>query len=173
LTSAPRLIAVGIVGRRHGLAGEVSLESLGDFAGLFEPGARFTWKAGNRARELKVAARRQQGRRLILSFEGIADPEAARELTGGVLCVPRERLPGIAPDFYWTHEIEGWRCEDLAGGALGIVGLLEETPAGPQLTLEAPGGKRVLVPFVRPLVVEIDRDGRRIVLDLPEGLMDL
>jgi 16S rRNA processing protein RimM len=169
----PDLVAVGIVGRRHGLGGEISLEPLGDFADLFEPGARFTWKAGDRARELKLTARRLQGKRLLLSFEGIADPEAARELTGGVLCVLPERLPRISPDFHWTHEIKGWRCEDFAGEALGIVGLLEETPAGPQLTLETPGGKEVLVPFVRPIVVEIDRDKRRIVLDLPEGLMDL
>jgi 16S rRNA processing protein RimM len=50
---------------------------------------------------------------------------------------------------------------------------LEETPAGPQLTLDSPGGKEVLVPFVHPIVVEIDRRDRRIVLDPPEGLMDL
>ncbi len=169
----PGLIAVGVVCRRHGLGGEISLEPLGDYADLFEPGARFTWKAGDRARELKLTARRLQGKRLLLSFEGIADREAARDLTGGVLCVQPERLPRISPDFYWTHEIKGWRCEAPGGQVLGIVGLLEETPAGPQLSLETPGGKEVLVPFVRPIVVEIDRDNKRIVLDLPEGLMDL
>ncbi len=149
------------------------MELLGDFAGFFEPGARFTWKEGDRARELALTAVRSRGRQLLLSFEGIADPEAARELTGGVLCVPREELPRATPDFYWTHEIRGWRCEDPAGKELGIVEFLEETPAGPQLTLETSAGKQVLVPFVRPLVAEIDRDRRRIVLDLPEGLMDL
>ena len=170
---SPRLIAVGIVGRRHGLAGEVSLEPLGDFAGLFEPGAGFTWKDGDHARELMLTAKRPLGKRLLLRFAGIADPEAARELTGGVLCVAPERLPRVSPDFYWTHEIQGWRCEDPAGEALGIVHLLEEAPAGPQLTLETPHGKQVLIPFVRPILVEVDRAARRIVLDLPEGLMDL
>ena len=171
--SQSSLLAVGVVGRRHGLDGEVSVEPLEVFASLFEAGARFTWKDGDRVRELTLAAGRKHGKRLLLSFEGIEDPETARGLTGGLLCVPRERLPRISPDFYWTHELEGWRCEDPAGGTLGIVRLLEETPAGPQLTLETPGGKEALVPFVRPMVVEIDRDGKRIVLDLPEGLLDL
>ena len=161
-----------MVGRRHGLSGEVSVEPLEVFAGLFEAGARFTWKDGDRVRELTLAAGRKHGKRLLLSFDGVEDPEAARELTGGVLCVARERLPR-PPDFYWTHELKDWRCEDPAGRTLGIVGLIEETPAGPLLTLETPGGKGALVPFVRPMVVEIDRDGKRIVLDLPEGLLDL
>ena len=132
-----------------------------------------TWKSGDRVRELKLSKCRQHGKRLLLSFEGIEDPEAARGLTGGVLCVPRERLPRIAPDFLWTHEMKGWRCEDPGGGTLGVVALLEETPAGPQLTLQTPGGKEALVPFVQPMVVEIDREGKRVVLDLPEGLLDL
>ena len=131
------------------------------------------WKVGDRARELKLAAKRPHGKRLLLSFEGIEDPEAARELIGGVLCVPPQRLPKVSPGFFWTHETKGWRCEDPAGETLGIVDNLEETPAGPQLTLLTPSGKEVLVPFVRPMVVEIDPDQKRIVLDLPEGLMDL
>jgi 16S rRNA processing protein RimM len=89
------------------------------------------------------------------------------------LCVARERLPQVPADFYWTHELKDWRCEDPSGGTLGVVGLLEETPGGPQLTLRTPGGKEVLVPFVRPMVVEIDRERKRLVLDLPEGLLDL
>ena len=68
-----------------------------------------------------------------------------------------------------------WRIgiEDPAGGTLGVVALLEESPAGPQLTLQTPGGKEALVPFVRPMVMEIDRERKRVVLDLPEGLLDL
>lgn len=171
--STSALIAVGVVGRRHGLNGEVSAEPLENLSGLFEPGTRLTWKSGDRVRELMLTACRQHGKRLLLSFEGIEDPEAARGLTGGVLCVPRERLPRIAPDFHWTHEMRGWRCEDPAGETLGVVALLEESPAGPQLTLQTPGGKEALVPFVRPMVMEIDRERKRVVLDLPEGLLDL
>jgi ribosomal 30S subunit maturation factor RimM len=41
------------------------------------------------------------------------------------------------------------------------------------LTLRTPAGKEVLVPFVHPLVVAIDAPAQRIVLELPDGLMDL
>jgi 16S rRNA processing protein RimM len=166
-------VAVGVVRRPHGLAGEVTVEPLGDLTDSFEPGSSYVWKSGDRARELKVSGKRGHSGRILISFDGIAHVDAARELAGGVLCVPLERLPPRPPDFYSTDEVEGWRCEDPAGLPLGVVRLLEETPAGPQLTLETSAGKQVLVPFVRPLVVEIDAASKRIVLDLPDGLMDL
>ena len=159
--------------RPHGLAGEVTVEPLGDFVNDFRPGESYVWKSGVRARDLKLSGKRGHSGRMLLSFEGIADVEAARELAGGVLCVPPERLPERPPDFYGTDEIAGWRCEDPEGLLLGAVELLEETPAGPQLTLRTPAGKEVLVPFVHPLVVAIDAPSKRIVLDLPDGLMDL
>ena len=166
-------MAVGVVRRPHGLAGEVTVEPLGDLADSFEPGASYVWKTGERVRELKVSGKRGHSGRMLITFEGISDVDRARELAGGVLCVPFERLPERPPDFYSTDDVEGWRCEDPAGLLLGAVRLLEETPAGPQLTLATPAGKEVLVPFVRPLVVEIDAASKRIVLDLPDGLMDL
>lgn len=166
-------MAVGVVRRPHGLAGEVTVEPLGDFVDSFEPGASYVWKTGERVRELKVSGKRGHSGRMLISFEGISDVDRARELAGGVLCVPFERLPERPADFYSTEEVEGWRCEDPAGLLLGAVRLLEETPAGPQLTLATPAGKEVLVPFVRPLVVEIDAASKRIVLDLPEGLLEL
>jgi 16S rRNA processing protein RimM len=155
------------------LTGEVLVEPLGDFADVFGPGVDCVWKSGERARNVTVSGKRGHSGRMLLSFEGIANVDAARELAGGVLCVLPERLPERPPDFYRSDEIHGWRCEDPAGQLLGAVELLEETPAGPQLTLRTPAGKEVLIPFVHPLVRSIDAPAQRIVLDLPDGLMDL
>jgi len=167
------MFAVGFVHRPHGLNGEVSVERVGDSGDPFGSGERFVWIREDRTRDLKLSSGRIHGERWLLSFEGIGDVDSARELSGGVLCVPGERLPEESEDFFWTHQIKGWPCRDTAGKPLGTVKRLEETPAGPQLTLETPAGREVLVPFVRPIVVEIDRRSRRIVLDPPEGLMDL
>jgi ribosomal 30S subunit maturation factor RimM len=41
------------------------------------------------------------------------------------------------------------------------------------LLLDAGGADPVPVPFVRPIVVSVDRAARAIVLDPPEGLLDL
>jgi 16S rRNA processing protein RimM len=168
-----RLLAVGFVWRPHGVAGELSVEPLGDSPDLFKAGATLLWIAGASVRELKLSSKRLHGKRLLLSFEGIGDREEADRLSAGVLCLPADRLPRMPEDFYWSHELEGWTCEDPSGQPLGTVRRLDQTVAGGQLTLATPGGREVLVPFVRPIVVAVDRASRRIVLDPPEGLMQL
>jgi 16S rRNA processing protein RimM len=166
------IVAVGFVHRPHGLNGEVSVERVGDSEDLFHPG-EFVWICGERRRELRLSSSRAHGERWLLSFEGITDVDAARELAGGVLCLPADRLSPEDADFYWSHELEGWICEDTAGHKLGEIRQLEETAAGPQLTLETPEGHEVLIPFVRPILVEVDRQSHKIILDPPEGLMEL
>ena len=167
------MFAVGYVHRPHGLNGEVSVEKLGDSENLFEPGGLFVWVSGERRRDLKLSAGRAHGRRWLLSFEGISDVESARELSGGVLELAGGTLPEAPEDFYWSHEVRGWLCLDASGRTLGEVLDLGQTPAGPQLTLATPEGREILVPFVRPIVVEVDRESRRVILDPPEGLLEL
>jgi 16S rRNA processing protein RimM len=167
------MFAVGYVHRPHGLNGEVSVEQVADAGNPFEPGEELVWIRGDQRRDLKISGSRAHAERWLVSFEGIENVEAARELSGGALCVEAADLPEASPDFWWSHELEGWSCEDERGEKLGAVKRSEQTPAGPQLTLESPAGREVLVPFVRPIVVEIDRERRRVILDPPEGLMDL
>jgi 16S rRNA processing protein RimM len=167
------MFAVGYVHRPHGLKGEVSVEKLGNAADPFRPGAALVWISGDKRLDLKLSGSRVHGERWLLSFEGIGDVDTARGLSGGVLGIAREDLGDVPEDFFWSHEVEGWNCRDRSGRSLGSVRRLEETPAGPQLTLETGEGREILIPFVRPIVVEIDRESRRIVLDPPEGLMEL
>ena len=160
-------MAVGVVRRTHGLTGEVLVEPLGDFADIFGPGVDCVWKSGERARDVTVSGKRGHTGRMILAFEGIAatlkleDPERFADTLSAHLAV-------ATPEKQTLLE-----AETAAGQLLGTVELLEETPAGPQLTLRTPAGKEVLVPFVHPIVVSIDAPAQRIVLDLPDGLMDL
>jgi len=58
------------------------------------------------------------------------------------------------------------------GARLGRVVGLEQTPGGPLLEIDTPHRRSVLVPFVEGIVT-VDRKGQRIILDPPEGLLDL
>ena len=165
------MFLVGRVRRPHGLSGEISVELVPGFPGELVPGSGVLWMRDAELRPLTVSAVRPHAGRLLLRFEGIEDIESAGTLSGGDLCVTQK--PAAPQDFYFSHEIAGWTCEDPAGGALGVATGVAPAPAGALLTFQTPAGKEVLVPFVRPIVVAIDRGSRRIVLDLPEGLMEL
>jgi 16S rRNA processing protein RimM len=131
------------------------------------------WRRGEIERELRVAAAAVHGARIRLRFEGIEDADSARELAGGDLWVAQEQAVPPPEDFFYSHRLEGWRCEDTDGRALGRVSKLERTAGRAMLSIEAGGREPVSVPFTRPIVVSIDAEKERIVLDPPEGLMDL
>jgi 16S rRNA processing protein RimM len=167
------LLLVGRVMRPHGLAGEVSAEILSDFPERFAPGTSLIWRREGQERRLTISSARPHGRRLLLAFEGVADAAAARALSGGDLAVPRSEAFPAPEGFFYSHEIRGWRCENPEGVALGIADGLESSPAGPLLSVETGDGRIALVPFVAAIVLKVDREGRRIVLDPPEGLLEL
>ena len=167
------MLLVGIVRRPHGTAGEVSVEPATDFPERFVNGLELLWRRDETERTLRVDSARPHGPRILIHFEGVDDAESARELSGGDLSVREEDAVAAPEDFYYSHEIEGWQCEDPQGRPLGRAYALEQTAAGPVLLVNAGGREPVSIPFVRPIVISVDRATRRIVLDPPEGLMDL
>ena len=167
------MLLVGIVRRPHGREGEVSVQALTSFPDRFRPGLRLVWQKDGQERPLLLSGARPHGDRLLLAFEGVGDITEAKALSGGELFVADEDRVPPPEGFYYSRDIEGFRCEDTAGRALGTASGLEQTPAGPLLTVEAARKGSVLVPFVQGIVVRVDREGRRVVLDPPEGLFDL
>lgn len=167
------MLLVGSVRRPHGLRGEVSIEAATAFPERFREGARLEWRRELESRSLILVAARPHGGRWLLRFEGIEDVDAARALSGGELVVPESEAFPAPEGFYYSHRIEGWRCEDRRGKPLGTVANLEQTPGGPLLTVTTLAGKSVLVPFVASIVIEIDEATPRIILDPPEGLFEL
>jgi 16S rRNA processing protein RimM len=167
------MLVVGEIRRPHGLKGEISVEPRTDFPDRFVPGLTLVWKRGDQERSLVVESVRAHSGRLLIRFRGIADAAEAAALAGGDLCVSDEQAVPAPEDFYYGHAVEGWTCRDAEGRELGEVTRLEQTSAGPMLEVRTPSGRVALVPFVRPILVRVEADARRLILDPPAGLMDL
>ena len=121
---------------------------------------------GARTERTIAALRRHQGR-LLLSFAGIADPDAAAALVGSAIVIPRALVP-MAEGEYFDDDLVGCELLGLDGSALGAVVEVLHHPAHDVLAV---GAKRDLVPLVHAFIREVDVVGRRIVVDLPEGLL--
>ena len=99
--------------------------------------------------------------RWIVHFEGIDDRDGADRLAGAEL----RAAPMEDPDALWVHELIGSQVVDAAGTAYGAVVAVVANPASDLLELESGG----LIPLT---FVVVSGDGR-IVVDIPEGLLDL
>ena len=165
-------VEVGRVLGPHGVRGEVAVESFSDVEERFSPGAELLTAARpGLPPRLTVETVRPHRGALLVRFAGVADRDAADALRGAVLEVPREAVPA-PPEGTWYHfQLEGCRCRDARLGDLGEVMAVIEDGGGVLLAVEG-GGRRLLVPFVRAFVREVDPEDRRIELDLPEGLIE-
>ncbi|GAB3763238.1 ribosome maturation factor RimM [Microlunatus parietis] len=163
-------VLVGVVGRAHGIRGDVAVEPRTD-----EPEVRF---AAGRAvriegspRWLTVVSARDHSGRLLVRFHEVEDRNAAEALRGVRLVVdvdPAERPD--RPEEYYDRQLIGLRVLDAAGTEVGRVSGVAHLPAQDLLEIDT-GDGQALVPFVTELVPDVDLDqGQLRLADVP-GLL--
>ena len=165
------LLVVGHIGKAHGIKGEVLVTVRTDEPEQrFVPGAVFTTASGTLTLE---DFRWHQGR-VIAQFEGVHDRNLAEELRGTELQVDSAELTAPAdPDEFHDHQLVGLRVVSVAGEELGTVARIDHAPSSDLLVVTKPAGGTALIPFVAQMVPTVDLAGGRVVVDLPEGLLDL
>jgi 16S rRNA processing protein RimM len=173
--SAAPLVAVGEVLRPYGLTGEVKVRSLSDrtadrFRRLREC---VLWEPDTDLREAcRVASCRVDGDTVLVKIDGIESPEAARRLGGRLIAVDRSAaLPAPEGSFY-PWQLEGAHVETRDGRVVGTFVRVE--PGGAQdLWVIAHEGRERLIPAVPEIVLDVSVADRRIVIDPPEGRLEL
>ncbi|CAN3128295.1 ribosome maturation factor RimM [Mycobacterium sp. smrl_JER01] len=170
-------LVVGRVVKAHGVTGEVAVEiRTDDPEGRFVPGAvlRGRPSRGGAERGYVVESVRAHGDRVLLRLQGVGDRDAADALRGTLFLVDSTDLPPIAdPDEFYDHQLEGMAVTTDTGDAVGTVTEVLHTAAGELLAVRAPEGAEVLVPFVSAIVVSVSLADNVIVIDPPEGLLEL
>ena len=168
------LLVVGEIVRPHGVRGEVVVTVRTDEpAERFTPGAVLVTDPGEAGPLTIEYARPHQGR-LIVAFEGVEDRNAADALRQVLLCVDSASVPPLDdPDEFHDHQLVGLAAVDPAGEKIGEVARIDHGPAHDMLVLRRPDGRTALVPFVSAMVPEVDLAGGRLVMTLPDGLLDL
>jgi 16S rRNA processing protein RimM len=171
-------VVVGRIGRPHGVRGQVTVEVRTDDPDLrFAPGATLLTEPASRG-PLTVAAARWHSGTLLLTLAGpdgtvVADREAADELRNTQLLVPVEELPELDdPDSFYDHQLVGLAAELPDGSPIGeVTGVRHEGTE--LLVVRRPDRADLLVPFVSAIVPSVDLANGRVVVDPPEGLLDL
>ncbi|MGY1692133.1 ribosome maturation factor RimM [Geodermatophilus sp. SYSU D01105] len=171
-------VVVGRIGRPHGVRGEVTVEIRTDDPDLrFAAGAVLLTEPAARG-PLTVAGRRWHRDVLLLLLEGpdgqvVDSREAAEELRNTELHVPVADLPQLEdPDAYYDHQLVGLTARLTDDTVLGEVAAVRHEGADLLVVRRSEGGE-LLVPFVAAIVPTVDLAGGFVVVDPPEGLLEL
>jgi len=167
------MVVVGKVVRPHGLRGQVVVAPETDFGDQrFAAGAVVWRRAGDDVAALTLTGSQYRAGRWVVGFDGVSTVEEAEGLRGTELRVPAEARMALGPDEYYQYDLIGCRVVTGDEAEVGLVQTVYTGAGGTLLGVSQAGGE-VLVPLVRAMCPVIDVEGRRIVIDPPEGLLDL
>ena len=158
-------ICLGQIGAPHGVRGEVRLHSFtAEPAAIADYGALET----EDGRVVEITALRPAKDHFVATLAGIADRDAAQQLTNVKLYVARERLPQLeAADEFYHADLVGLCVVDRAGQTLGSVIAVHNFGAGDLIEVKLDDGESELLPFDAMTVPEIDVARGRLVVDRP------
>jgi 16S rRNA processing protein RimM len=168
------LVLVGRVARAHGNKGQVIVNPDTDFPEeRFRVGQTvFTRVAGESPRERLISAARFHQGRPVIALEGIESMNDAEALAGAELRVPESVLGRLPEGSYYHHELVGCEVRRQDGTVVGTVKGIEGPMHGSTLVVDGRNGE-VLIPLASEICVSIDPRRRVIVIEPPEGLIEL
>jgi 16S rRNA processing protein RimM len=113
------------------------------------------------------------GDRLIFKFQGVDTISDAEKLAGAEVSIPFEQRAELAEDEVYQSDLVGCEVVDTTGRALGVVIDFQETGGTPLLEVKTPKGRELLIPFANSICTKIDLENKQIVVNPPDGLLDL
>jgi len=108
-----------------------------------------------------------------LTLQDYASPDLAQRFVGcKVYLAQTDFLQSSPTDRIDTDELTGFEVYDEVFGKIGVINNCIESPN--QVLLQIlHGEKEILIPLVEEFLIDLDENKRTILLNLPEGLLDI
>ena len=168
------LISIARIARPHGVRGEVVADILTDFperfADLKEAILKFD---GGELFSLGVTGARIHQGRVLLKFTGYDSVETADRLRNASVCITPDQLVKLPESTWYDFELIDCVVTTVGGERLGVVVRIDRFGAAPLLAVRTENDREILIPLALSICLTIDPENKRIVVDPPEGLLDL
>lgn len=163
-------LEVGVVGRAHGILGEVKVR-------LHNPGSDALTHVetvrlvqGTKQSSQRMTRVRSSSAGSIVAFAGVTSREQAETLRGARVLVARSELPPLEPGAYYLVDLIG--CKVVIGDkTLGTAVAVRPDPTVDTLVIELTGGGRVEQPILEPWILRVDVAEGTVELASDDGLI--
>ena len=163
---------LGHISKLHGLNGEVTAFLDVDYPEEYEELESVFVDINSKLVPFFIEHLEATPKKVILKFEDTNSAEEAEKLVGKELYLPLSSLPPLSGKAFYYHEIIGFTIVDASFGELGPI--TEVYPnANQDLIACDHKGKEVLIPVSDDLIEKIDRQEKRLYVQLPEGLIQV
>ncbi|PCI07002.1 MAG: 16S rRNA processing protein RimM [Flavobacteriaceae bacterium] len=164
---------LGKIVRKHSFKGEVVIKLDTDEPELYENmESVFVLHGTNLIPFFIEKSLLQKGNQLRTKFEGVDTESDADAILKSGVYLPLTMLPKLTGNQFYYHEVIGFDLEDVNHGIVGkIVGVNDKT-AQPLFEVDS-NGVEIFIPMIDHFIKKIDRKNAKVVVETPEGLIDL
>jgi 16S rRNA processing protein RimM len=169
----PTLIAIARIARTRGIRGEVLADLYTDFPDRFHLLREVWLESDDGHRQLMALEDSWEYKgRIVVKFAGIDDIGLAEAFVGFWIKIPADQAMPLPEGTYYDHDLVGCFVQDTRGNRIGIVSEVLHLGGNSCLVVKNPG-QEILIPAVESICVRISTREKQILVDPPEGLMDL
>ncbi|MFC2015913.1 ribosome maturation factor RimM [Chloroflexota bacterium] len=172
-TPEPRYLIIGQVVRPHGLRGELKVLAMTDDPSRYGLLDQVWMGREDEEPEVRlVEGYRMDKDGILLKLGGCDDRVTADALRGLLVQIPLEDALPLGEGEYYEHQILDLDVWTATGEHLGAVSQIIVTGANDVYVVQSPDPKRreILIPAIKDVVLEVDLEGGRLVVELPAGL---
>jgi len=172
-------LPVGLITSCHGINGQVKVKSLSDFEERFlKPGIRWLQKGNEPPSKIELSSGfKQPGKEtFIVKLKGINTRNNAEQLKNFKILVKTDKLPKLKKEEFHFLELVNLEVKRLENDELKIIGKVInlENEKNNLLVIELlKNQKKVLVPFVKEIVPIVDIKNNFLIINPPNGLLEL
>lgn len=164
---------LGYVIKPHGLNGELQILLDVDSPEEYSQLESVFVQQGQQLVPFFIESIAVRGDKAIVAVEEIETVDDARALKGSKLFLPLTALPELPEDEYYYHDLVGFVLQQSEGDTIGEIQSVLDAGAQDLLEVRHTTGKEVLVPLTDELIVKVDKAGKKLVMNIPEGLLEV
>lgn len=109
---------------------------------------------------------------LRVKFDDVDNEEEADSILNCDVYLPLSMLPKLSGNKFYFHEVIGFEIEDKRLGVFGKIVSINDSSAQPLFEV-INGNVEILIPMIDQFLVKIDRENKKVIMDLPEGLVEM
>ncbi len=172
-------LVVGLITSCHGINGQVKVKSLSDFEERFlKPGMRWLQKENEPPSKIQlISGFKQSGKEtFVVKLHGINTRTHAEQLKKFKVLVKTDKLPKLKKEEFHLLELINLEVKILENDELQIIGKVTnlENEKNNLLVIRLfKNQKKVLIPFVREIVPLVDIKNNFLIINPPNGLLEL
>ena len=112
--------------------------------------------------------------RFVVRLSDVNTEDQAEGISGKDVWLPLTDMAPLPEGKFYFHEVQGWTAVDRASDeAVGTILHVVDQGAYPMLEVDFGEGNTGFIPLPEHVTIDVKRDAQTLVLDLPDGLLDV